>query len=264
MFTAEHEVKILKRTQRFIGCAIISLFSTASCAPQSEVHQSVASECGDDALGVHRVQSLIPGQALRLEQLNEYEVVLTFDDGPDGRNTRNVLDLLANSCTQATFFLRGDSSARDPELVRQIVRQGHTVGGHSWAHADLSNLELADAKSDIERGMEAINGALSSLDGAPQTRFFRFPFIRMTPDLLAYLAEEGLIEVGVSADGADWENRPPEDIVAQIMDRIEASENRGIILLHDTSNRSIRATDQLLIALKQGGYKIVALSADQS
>lgn len=247
-----------------IGCVITCLFSTASCTPQPDVSQSAAPACDEDVLGVQRVLSLAPGQPLRLDQLGEYEVVLTFDDGPDGRNTRSVLDLLAQDCTQATFFLLGKRAARDPDLVRQISLEGHTIGGHSWAHADLTTLDQADAETDIQRGMDVINEALASLEGAPKAAYFRFPFIRMTPDLLAYLAEEAIVEVGVSADGADWEDKSPEDIVSLIMERVESKGNKGIILLHDTSNRSVRATEQLLSSLKQGGYGIVALSVDGS
>lgn len=64
-------------------------------------------------------------------QMTDYEVVLTFDDGPRPPNTDKVLAALAQECARATFFLVGRSSAEFPELVRRMAAQGHTVAHHS-------------------------------------------------------------------------------------------------------------------------------------
>src|SRR5262245_12027841 len=66
--------------------------------------------------------------------LNDHEVVLTFDDGPLGPYSSRVLDVLASECVKATYFLVGTMAKSQPDLVKRILREGHTVGTHSRSH----------------------------------------------------------------------------------------------------------------------------------
>ena len=59
---------------------------------------------------------------------------LTFDDGPSEENTERVLDILKKRNIQATFFLVGENVERHPEIVRRIVREGHSIGIHCYKH----------------------------------------------------------------------------------------------------------------------------------
>lgn len=59
---------------------------------------------------------------------------LTFDDGPSEENTERVLDILKKRNIKATFFLVGENVERHPEIVRRIVREGHTIGIHCYNH----------------------------------------------------------------------------------------------------------------------------------
>ncbi len=63
--------------------------------------------------------------------------VLTFDDGPDLYGTPYILDLLAQHRVHATSFVVGQRVVRYPEIVQRIVREGHTLGLHSWTHRSL-------------------------------------------------------------------------------------------------------------------------------
>lgn len=86
------------------------------------------------------IAALIPGSRLlgpvltRLPPPARDEVSLTFDDGPDPRVTPRVLELLAATGARASFFVVGERAARHPELIRDIVRQGHRVENHTWSH----------------------------------------------------------------------------------------------------------------------------------
>ena len=63
----------------------------------------------------------------------------------------------------------------------------------------------------------------------------------------------------VTADGADWTRNAPEDSVAMILAKLEQTDRRGIILLHDPFAESAARTRLLLQSLKDEGYQIVAL-----
>src|SRR5947209_4412990 len=93
-------------------------------------------------------------QTLKLE---DHEVVLTFDDGPLPETTGKVLDALKAQCVKATFFLIGQNAAANPQLVRRQIREGHTVGHHTWSHPSITMRGLSDeaARMDIAKGIAA-------------------------------------------------------------------------------------------------------------
>src|SRR5712664_3224327 len=64
------------------------------------------------------------------------QAAMTFDDGPHPENTPRILDLLDAHGARATFFLQGSMVDRHPHIARQIVRRGHQIGNHGYAHLD--------------------------------------------------------------------------------------------------------------------------------
>ena len=102
-----------------------------------------------DALGVSRVVVIDttggPGFGFQhfkqLDFLTDKEVVLTFDDGPWPGNTPAVLKALADECTKGVFFAIGKHATYHPEILRQVAAAGHTVGAHTWSHANLNSQE---------------------------------------------------------------------------------------------------------------------------
>ena len=83
--------------------------------------------------------------------------------------------------------------------------------------------------------------------------------IATTPELSEAIRAEGLIDVTVTVDGADWTGITPEDSVAQILTMLEQHNRRGMVLLHDPFSRSAWRTRLLLQSLKSEGYRVVAL-----
>src|SRR5215468_1334941 len=73
------------------------------------------------------------------------EVVLTFDDGPWQDNTPRVLKALADNCTKATFFPIGKHATYYPEILKEVAAAGHTVGSHTWSHANLEKKPVDEA-----------------------------------------------------------------------------------------------------------------------
>ncbi|HLN09709.1 MAG TPA: polysaccharide deacetylase family protein [Xanthobacteraceae bacterium] len=217
-----------------------------------------------DALGVSRVVEIdtAGGPGFGFEQfkahdfLNAGEVVLTFDDGPWPANTPAVLAALAAQCVKATFFPIGQHATWHPEILKQVVEQGHTVGSHTWSHADLARKPLADAKAEIEKGASAVT--ISA--GRPLAPFFRFPALRQTPELIAYLGERNIGIFSADLDSFDFKLKKPELVIQSVMTRLKKM-GKGIILLHDFQRATAEALPELLIQLKASGYKVVQLKA---
>jgi peptidoglycan/xylan/chitin deacetylase (PgdA/CDA1 family) len=102
--------------------------------------------------------------------VDEPIVALSFDDGPDPKYTPHVLDLLARHGLQATFFLVGVNAARYTDLVAQHRGAGHSIGNHTYDHAELERLDPTHVQAEIDRGAFALAAA-----GAGAVRLFRPP-----------------------------------------------------------------------------------------
>lgn len=70
------------------------------------------------------------------------DAMLTFDDGPHPIYTPLILDMLRKYNVKATFFLIGRQAFQYPNLVNDIIKDGHAVGMHTFTHADLQTLNL--------------------------------------------------------------------------------------------------------------------------
>jgi peptidoglycan/xylan/chitin deacetylase (PgdA/CDA1 family) len=92
-----------------------------------------------------------------LERVDGAGLALTFDDGPDPDATPGVLDALAEAGTRATFFLVGEQVDAHPSLAAEVAARGHVVGLHGYLHVEHD--ELADPRSDLERGAAALAAA---------------------------------------------------------------------------------------------------------
>ena len=185
---------------------------------------------------------------------NSREVVLTFDDGPWPANTQAVLAALAAQCVKATFFPIGKHATWYPEILRQVVAEGHTVGSHTWSHADLSKKTLAEAKDEIEKGISAVAGSA----GQTLAPFFRFPALRQSAELMGYLGERNVAAFSTDLDSFDFKLRKPQQVVASVMTKL-TKRGKGIVLMHDFQHVTASALPELLVQLKAGGYKVVHL-----
>ncbi len=219
-----------------------------------------------DALGVARTVEIdtTGGPGFGFEQFKAYdflregEVVLTFDDGPWPGNTPAVLKALAAQCTTALFFPIGEHAMWHPEILKQVAAAGHTIGSHTWSHLDLSKLTADQAQEEIEKGISAIHVAL----GEPEAPFFRFPALRHSPELLAYLGTRNIGVFSADMDSFDFKIHKPEQVIASVMTKLKKN-GKGIILMHDFQHATSLALPELLAELKANGYKIVQVKAKE-
>ena len=202
------------------------------------------------------------------------EVVLTFDDGPWPGNTPAVLTALAHHCTKATFFPVGKHALWHPEILKQVAAAGHTIGGHTWSHANLASLkgskaakgQKAGTASDTpqhDRGVEEIEKGFSAIKlalGGPPSPFFRFPFLKDPKDQLDYLGTRNIAVFSHDLDSFDFKMRKPEDVIKSVMSKLERK-GKGIILMHDFQQATAKAVPDLLNLLKEKGFKVVHMKA---
>jgi peptidoglycan/xylan/chitin deacetylase (PgdA/CDA1 family) len=189
--------------------------------------------------------------------LADKEVVLTFDDGPYRPTTTRVLEALARECAKATFFLIGKNAEAEPDLVRRIAAEGHTVGHHSWSHPFMKQIKIDASVEDINRGIAADEMALNGVaTTVPTTPLFRFPYFESKPELLDVLTSRGIVIVGADLWASDWNQMTPEQELKLITDRVRAA-GKGIILFHDTKAQTAAMLPDFLRFLRDNQYRVV-------
>ena len=80
-------------------------------------------------------------------------IALTFDDGPSGEITQQLLDGLAQRNVHATFFLCGYRIAQYPELAQRMAEDGHELGLHSDRHDYMQHMTKQEALEDLTECM---------------------------------------------------------------------------------------------------------------
>jgi peptidoglycan/xylan/chitin deacetylase (PgdA/CDA1 family) len=189
--------------------------------------------------------------------LEDHEVVLTFDDGPHAPTTSKILAALSQECVHATFFLIGQSTGANAALIKRMASEGHTIGHHTWAHADLKKIPQAAAVEQIDRGISAdelaLNGKATSV---PTTPFFRFPYFESTPELLDLMQSRGIAVFGADFWASDWNKMTPQQELELITGRVKAN-GRGIILFHDTKAQTAAMLPDFLRYLRENHYRVV-------
>ena len=216
------------------------------------------------ALGVSRTVEIDttggPGFGFEQYRMHDFlmpkEVVLTFDDGPWPNNTQAVLDALDEHCTKATFFIIGKHALWHPHILKDVAARGHTVGSHTWSHANLRKAKDEKATEEIEKGLSAVKLAL----GADPAPFFRFPYLQDPKEVQSYLGSRNIAIFSHDVDSFDFKFRKPGSVVKSVMSKL-AKKGKGIILLHDFQKATAQAMPELLKQLAAEGYKVVHMTA---
>ena len=189
--------------------------------------------------------------------LQQKEVVLTFDDGPQKFSTEAILAALADQCVKATFFSIGKMALGYPEIIREVSKAGHTIGTHTWSHQAIRKLKtFEEGRDEIERGVSAVKRAV----GGPIAPFFRYPTLVDTPESLAHLGKRKMAMFSTDIDSFDFKIQSAESIVKTVMSKLD-KQGKGIVLMHDIHKTTAKAVPLLLAELKAKGYRIVHMRA---
>ncbi|KWX01340.1 Polysaccharide deacetylase [Carbonactinospora thermoautotrophica] len=179
-------------------------------------------------------------------------VALTLDDGPHPRYTPQVLALLRQYRVRATFCLIGTQVRAHPELVRQIVADGHWLCNHTMTHDDRLRRRPDDR---VQYEIGAAKRLIEQVAPGARVRYFRAPGGNWSPRLTTAAAAQEMQPLGWSVDPRDWERgRSAASIVRQVHRQLAPG---SVILLHDGGgNRAatVAALRVLIPQLLRAGY----------
>lgn len=176
------------------------------------------------------------------------KIAITFDDGPSGSCTPELLDGLKERQVKVTFFLIGENAEKYPELVRREFEDGHLIGNHTYHHVEITKVSDLEAKEEIERTNQVIKEIIGE-----EPEYMRPPFGAWQRDLEE---EMSVMPVLWTIDPLDWTTTNIDEIVNKVV--TEAGEN-DIILLHDCYKSSVEAALRIIDLLQAKGFEFVTV-----
>jgi len=186
----------------------------------------------------------------------EKTVYLTFDDGPS-KFTEKFLNILAKHKVKATFFVVGRSDPKSLEIMKRIVDDGHTLAPHTYTH--VYNSIYASVESFLD-DFNKIHGLIYETTGVKPT-VLRFPGgtvnvhnRRIFRELSAEMLRRGYTFFDWDVSAADaTKNATTASVLNNIIKGVHEN-GRNIVLMHDTSEQTLKALERAIIYLKNKGF----------
>ncbi len=179
-------------------------------------------------------------------------VAFTFDDGPSGRFTQQLLEGLEEREAKATFFLCGYRMELYPDLPAQILEAGHEVGLHGYSHDSMCQM----SREQLEAELDKTQDFLYELTGK-RVKTLRPPGGENSELLRQVAQEKGLSLIHWSVDPRDWATQDCQQVINNLLKEIEDGD---IILMHDMSQSSVDAALEVMDQLAKEGYRFVTVS----
>lgn len=196
-------------------------------------------------------EEMIPVEHLVLPEEKKTEkkrIALTFDDGPHPIYTPQMLELLKEEQVPATFFLLGENVELYGDVVKEIAKEGHLIGNHTYHHVQVTSLSLEEACKEIQETSDLIE----ELTGTG-TEYVRPPFGTWNEELEERL---NLIPVMWSIDTKDWTTQNVDWIVRET---VKHAEDHDIILMHDSYQSTVDAVKRVIEQLEAEGFEFVTV-----
>ncbi len=195
------------------------------------------------------------GEIIPRVETDRKVIALTFDDAP-AKGTDEVLTILQEHNTKATFFLIGENIEKDPETVQQILNNGHEVGNHSYSHTRM----VFKTPEFVRREVEQTDTLIQDL-GYQKEIYFRPPYGKKLLFLPWYLArhERKTIMWDVEPEKYDDVAKDTNKIVEFTISNTKPG---SIILLHPffENEETRKALPVVIQKLKEEGYMFVTVS----
>ena len=212
---------------------------------------------GAAPIGNAGVDQLKQYDAAYLGDPSEKVIYLTFDAGYENGCTAKILDTLQKHNVKAAFFLVGNYIARNADLVRRMVEEGHTVGNHTWNHPDMS--KIADKAAFAEQ-LQKVRDAYQDCTGQEMPLYYRPPQGVYSAENLKMAQELGYKTVFWSLAYVDWKNDAQPTAETAFKKLLPRTHPGAVVLLHSTSKTNAEILDELLNRWEREGYRFAPLS----
>lgn len=245
---------------------VVQLLQLISAAPGSAA--AAAGQITDWGLSFQGGSGDPPIANVSAEELAEYSayyigdtekkyIYLTFDAGYENGHAPTVLDILKEKQVSATFFLVGDYFKSQPDLVKRMVEEGHTVANHTATHPDMSSIGSMEA---FRAELEEVERLYYNIIGSEMPKLYRPPQGKFNVSNLQQAQLLGYKTVFWSLAYQDWDNAAQPDPQASIDKLNGRIHNGAIVLLHLNSETNAQILGQLIDSWRDMGYEFRPLT----
>lgn len=182
------------------------------------------------------------------DSMEHPRVALTFDDGPSAEYTPVLLEGLKEREVQASFFIMGKNIKGNEALLRQMQREGHLIGNHTYNHVQLNKIPRELACEEIQK----TNNELYEATGIYPT-YIRPPFGAWQENLELCVT---MLPVFWDVDTLDWKSKNVNSILRIVQKEVK---DGSIILMHDEYRTSVDAALKVVDMLLEKGYEFVTV-----
>ena len=179
-------------------------------------------------------------------------VALTFDDTPNPFYTEELLRILREHGVKATFFCLGNKSQLYPDLLIEVLRDGHDIGNHTYSHPKLDGLPRDDWEEEILYTSRIIKRVLGY-----ECRLFRPPHGRMTDEITDFVYAHGMTTCWWTVNTGDYLEPSVDSVIKKVVNNVGPG---GIVLMHDGTDVTLEALPVIIDKLSADGYEFVTMS----
>lgn len=205
-------------------------------------------------LGKNNKQVLEKNNGIAIGNNTDKYIYLTFDEGYEAGYTTKILETLKENDVTATFFITAHYLNTQPELVKQMIDEGHIIGNHTVNHKSMPDLTEEKIKKEVMDLHTAIYEKFQY-----EMKYIRPPMGEFSEKTLNVTNSLGYKTVMWSFAYEDWnEDKQPEETSAKqkILDNVH---NGEIMLLHGNSKTNTNVLGDIIKEIKNMGYEFKSL-----
>ena len=197
-------------------------------------------------------------------------IALTFDDGPSGVYTHQILDLLEQYQAKATFFVCGyQLYESNKDELQRAISLGCAIGNHSENHKSFPT--LAENEEELINEIRATNEKIARLSGTDyQCTIYRPPYGNINREVVEIFLKNGIRMHSVhwNSDSRDWEYRKNyddgkltrEEAIEGAFNTVVSEVSEGsVVLMHDIQSITPDLVKRILKKYTAEGYTFVTV-----
>ncbi len=193
--------------------------------------------------------------ALFIKEDAPQQLFLTFDEGYENGYTSQILDVLKDKSIHAVFFVTYDYVAKNQDLIRRMISEGHIIGNHTMSHPSMPTLSPEKMESEImnlDRYMEEHFQYKMTL--------FRPPMGEFSQQSLAVTQSLGYTTVFWSFAYSDWNPKRQPDPASALQKQLDRLHSGAIYLLHAVSKTNANVLGDFITQAQEKGYTFSSLA----
>lgn len=212
-------------------------------------------ETGSQPSGTESAEVMKKYNAYYVGNEKKKVLYLTFDCGYENGNTPAILKALKKHKVKATFFVVGHFLKENNNLVKQIVKEGHTIGNHTYNHPNIIGM----SQKKFENELMQVEDLYKEITGQEMTKYYRPPQGKYSVENLQMAQSKGYKTFFWSLAYVDWDTAAQptkEQAFEKLLSRVHPG---AIVLLHNTSKTNGEILDEVLSKWERMGYSFGTL-----